>query len=613
MKVLAGMLSAMAFATATPGAPVTQLESISSYTVNADATFIEENFARVRVDEQAGVRSMGQMPLPYSVSLQSLEVLEAFTTTKDGESIEVTPDKIIEQQLPQSTGAPMFSDRKVKMVIFPQVEVGSVITIRYRRTQLKPDFPGHFAFWESPPRAIDLEKTSIVLTAPKGLTLHIDTRAASGGEVASPDPALRKWVWTFADSKGEPPEPRQINPRDVAPYVIVSTFGTYEALAQAYDERARDKEQPSPEVRKLADEITRGIKDPRAQVVALYEWVTKNIRYVSISLEHGGYVPHAAEEIRLARYGDCKDHATLLEALLTARKIRSSVALIHTGDSYFVPKVVTPRAFNHAITYLPDLGIFVDSTPGFLPFGAIPPSGAGKQSLIVDAGHGTPAFRTLPLPKAQNDWASARSEFTVAADGTATGKTSAETAGLYQVMERAAFASMPKDRLPQLVNRALSGRGTGEIEIGDPRDFTKPFQSSTTVTLPASVQLPGPGAMAIPAGVRVGSSIQSFTGFANQPERKLPFACPASGRHSEVTRVELPDNLKVKALPKSVKLASRFGGYESTYEQTGAVVVATRTLTLEYPNPTCTPDDYTELRTLAQGVGTDVRAQIAYE
>jgi len=613
MKALAGMLSAMAFATATLGAPVTQLESISSYTVNADATFVEENFARVRIDEQAGVRATGQMPIPYSVSLQKLEVLEAYTTTKDGQRIDVTPDKIIEQQLPQSTGAPMFSDRKVKQVIFPQVEVGSVITIRYRRTQLKPDFPGHFSFWESPPRTLDLEKSSVVLTAPKSLTLHIDTREAAGGEVASTDPALRKWVWTFADSKGEPAEPRQISSRDIAPYVIVTTFDSYETLARAYDERARPMEQPTPEVRKLADEITKGIKDPRAQVAALYEWVTKNIRYVSISLEYGGYVPHSAEEIRAARYGDCKDHATLLEALLAAKKIRSSAALIHAGDSYFIPKVVSPKAFNHAITYLPDLALFVDSTPGFLTFGTITPSEAGKQSLVIDVGDGKPAFRALPLPKAATDWTSVNSEFSIAQDGTADGKISADTAGNFQVMERGAFANMPKDRLPQLINRGLNGRGTGEIEIGDPRDFSKPFQSSTTVKLPASVQLPGPGGMAIPAGVRVGASIQQFTSVANQSERKTPFSCPAGGRQKEVTRVQLPDNLKVKALPKAVKLTSKFGTYESSYEQTGTVVVATRTLTLEYPAPTCAPEDYTDLRTLAQGIGADLRSQIAYE
>ncbi|HEV7608091.1 MAG TPA: DUF3857 domain-containing protein [Steroidobacteraceae bacterium] len=613
MKTLAGMLACIAFATTTLAAPVTQLESNTAYTLNSDATYVEENVVRLRIDEQAAVRAAGQVPLPYSSSLQTLEMLEAYTTTKDGQRLEVTPDKIIEQQLPQSSGAPMFSDYKVKIVIFPQVEVGSIITLHYRRTQLKPDFPGQFAFWESPRRAMDVEKATISLTAPKEFALHIDTREAGGGEVASPDPALRKWEWTFSGSKGKPVEPRQVSARDDSSYVIATTLDSYEALAQAYDARARPMEQPSPEIRQLADEITKGIKDPRAQVAALYEWVTKNVRYVGIALEHGGYVPHAAEDIRAARYGDCKDHATLLGALLAAKKIRSSVALVHAGDSYFVPKVVTPRAFNHVITYLPDLGLFVDSTPGFLPFGSITPAEAGKQTLVIDAGDGKPAFRTLPLPKAATDWTSVRSEFTVAADGAVDGKTTAETAGLYQVMERATFASMPKDQLTQVVNRMLEGRGTGKVEIGDPRDFSKPFNASTTVSLPANVQLPGPGAMSIPAVVRVGNSIRSFTAFANQPDRKVSFTCPASGRQTEVTRVQLPDNLKVKALPKSVKLTGKFGVYESDYEQTGAVVVATRALTLEYPRPTCTPDDYIELRTLAQAVGQDLRAQIAYE
>jgi hypothetical protein len=75
-------------------APATQLERASNYTVNADATHVEEQFSRVRVDEPSAVRAMGQSSLRYSTSLQTLEVLEAYTTTKDGQRIDVTPDKI---------------------------------------------------------------------------------------------------------------------------------------------------------------------------------------------------------------------------------------------------------------------------------------------------------------------------------------------------------------------------------------------------------------------------------------------------------------------------------------------------------------------------------------
>src|SRR5262245_61430866 len=102
------LLLACLFAPPALAAPVTALETSWNYTVNADATYVEENFSRIRIDSPAGVRALGQAPLRYSASLQSLDVLEAYTTTKDGQRIDVAPDKILEQQLPQSSGAPMF-------------------------------------------------------------------------------------------------------------------------------------------------------------------------------------------------------------------------------------------------------------------------------------------------------------------------------------------------------------------------------------------------------------------------------------------------------------------------------------------------------------------------
>ena len=200
MWLLSSMLAAVAQAS-----PVTQLESEVTYEVRTDATYTFEQFLRMRVDEAGGVRGLGQMPLPYSESLQALEVLEAYTTTRDGTRIDVTPDKIFDQQSPQSRGNAMFSDRKVKVVIFPQVEVGSITTVRFRRTQLKPDIPGFFSLWETSGGPVDRETESITLRAPATLTLHIDTREVDGGELANPSPGMREWRWTFKPVKGNRP------------------------------------------------------------------------------------------------------------------------------------------------------------------------------------------------------------------------------------------------------------------------------------------------------------------------------------------------------------------------------------------------------------------------
>jgi len=44
-------------------------------------------------------------------------------------------------------------------------------------------------------------------------------------------------------------------------------------------------------------------------------------------------VPHDAQSILDNRYGDCKDHVVILEALLEAVGIDSSPALINSGPS----------------------------------------------------------------------------------------------------------------------------------------------------------------------------------------------------------------------------------------------------------------------------------------
>ena len=64
------------------------------------------------------------------------------------------------------------------------------------------------------------------------------------------------------------------------------------------------------------------------KIQALYDYVAKNVRYVSLSFGLGRYQPHDAGEIFTNEYGDCKDKATLLSSMMRAAGISSDVALI---------------------------------------------------------------------------------------------------------------------------------------------------------------------------------------------------------------------------------------------------------------------------------------------
>ncbi|WP_163602946.1 transglutaminase domain-containing protein, partial [Klebsiella pneumoniae] len=68
------------------------------------------------------------------------------------------------------------------------------------------------------------------------------------------------------------------------------------------------KSEAVPEVRRQADLITSGITDRREQARAIFDWVSRNIRYFGIFLGNGGYIPRSAATVLVDKYGDCKDH-----------------------------------------------------------------------------------------------------------------------------------------------------------------------------------------------------------------------------------------------------------------------------------------------------------------
>src|SRR5690606_6563940 len=335
-------------------APTTGLKSEVTYELLPDGTSTVERLVVTRLNEQVAINAAGQAGLQYSESLQEMEVLEAYTTTKDGQRIDVPADRIITQASPISTSAPAFSDYKLKMVVFPQLEIGATVTLRYRQKQLKPFLTGVYSGGEVFSRFAESEgDKTVILRAPENVPLEVFGRDVEGGTVTSTKPGMREWRWTQGPVVAETPEPGMVDVAALSPGVTFSTLKDYPALMDAYMQGATPTMQVTPAVQKLADEIAQGISDRRKQAEAIYRWVAGEIRYVAITMGTGGYVPHFADAVIESRYGDCKDKTTLLIALLTAKGIRAVPTLIDTGARFKWPEVPLLGAFNHAIAYLP--------------------------------------------------------------------------------------------------------------------------------------------------------------------------------------------------------------------------------------------------------------------
>jgi hypothetical protein len=605
----------------------TLLQDDITYTIHWDGSYAFEENVAVRLNTEAAVANDGESYIGYSGSQDTVKILAAYTTTPDNRHLDVAADKILDQS-DGDNDDDSFSDGRERAIIFPGLTVGAVKHYHYVINTNEPSFPGQFYDVQNFDIDTETKSATITITAPAALKLYFQAVDMPGGPAPAPKPGLAKWVFTLQNVPTQADEQDSVDPDDYSPSLAISTFPDWPSVGAAYEGRATDKAKVTPAVQQLADQITANITDPYQQAKALYDWVSRNIRYVSVDIGDSGYVPNPADEIISAGYGDCKDHVTLLKALLAAKGIASSGVLVN-WDNAFAPMTVAMPEFNHIITYIPQFNLFVDSTAEFAPFGTIPNLERGKQALITGA-PGIPArLVTLPLSQpATPDVARMVTYETLGPDGTVTGTAQIADTGRYEMNDREEFANIDPGTEEQAASDLMERfdvQGTGTLApmtpavslaasgqpASDPHDLTKPFGYTTSFSMPGYAAVPGPGTMPIPIGVPALNALAGLIRYAALPVRKLPVPCLAID-NQETTHLALPADLIVKSLPPATNFSNAIGSYTATYQLKANTITVTRHLQTHPAAATCTPADYQNLRALSFAIGRDFRATFSY-
>jgi hypothetical protein len=252
--------------------------------------------------------------------------------------------------------------------------------------------------------------------------------------------------------------------------------------------------------------------------------------------------------------------------------------------------------FDHVITYIPSMNLFLDSTTQFAPMGTLPSSDMNKPVVITATG------QTMPTPADHpgNDFTETRVSMRMRADGSIQGTSSAEMRGQYEVAARSRqFGNINRD--PRgVINRMLDRfqeSGTGRILPSDATDFDKPFLVEAEFVLDPVVNVPGPSAMAIPTGVA--------------PERRFPVAC-GSYWHKESIELAFLPGAKIQRIPKGVRFNLGPIAYESTYVLKGKLLTITRELQAHRKAPTCNAQDDRHWERFNEVLMRDMRQQVFF-
>ncbi|MBO9830278.1 DUF3857 domain-containing transglutaminase family protein [Xanthomonas sp. A2111] len=605
-------------ATATAAAPVVSnnysyVRYRADYEVREDATSVETDEYELLLKTKAGVDQFSQVRLGYSEKLETLEVLAAYTLTPDGLRHDVPADKIYTQESYSSAAAAMYADRKVKVVVFPNLMPGARLVYRVRRTQNVPYFPGYFSLWETFSVFSQYDDATVTLVAPRRLQMHLYTRGVQGSETPTIDGEQARWEWRY--SRREPMKSQNWSAAtwEFSPTIMASSFRRWSQMAQAYQHSSAAAAQVTPKVRARAEQITAGITDRRAQAAALYAWVARNIRYVAVYLGNGGLQPNSADSILDNHYGDCKDHTVVLEALLAAKGIASTPVLLGAQGGPTLPDVPVLGRFNHAITYLPEFKLYVDSTSPYARFGQLPAGDLGVP--VLHTADGTVA-RTPPDDAKVNRYL-AETDYRFAADGSVSGITRLDSGDVGEVGLRTMFVQLNaqnRTRIEESIVAASGFDGSGELLLqGAPQDLSRPFGYAYRFRAHDYVDFGVVGGMSLPL-MPGADSVRGVYSTASAERNLTPFYCNDNAR-SETYRLTFPDSVPIIAIPADTHFRNAAGEYAATWVRDGQTVTATHTLrrrAIHGPAALCQPQDYAAFRELYQQVRRGFRGQILY-
>ncbi|TSJ76731.1 DUF3857 domain-containing protein [Rariglobus hedericola] len=305
-------------------------------------------------------------------------------------------------------------------------------------------------------------------------------------------------AWTLTDlpafdpRAGDPPSSR------IAPWVGVSSLASWESFASWYQRIATGSDTTGPGIALLADEIAQAHPDRAGRLRAAYERVSA-LRYVAIELGVGAFRPRTPEQVWKQRYGDCKDKANLLVAVLEKLGIPAEFCLVNRFSHTFTDW--PSWQFNHALARVPAApsdgqphDLWLDTTDRLVPFGIVAPGDLGRHALAFSRDFSKATF--YEITAAQEPSSVWKELWTPGADNRATLLLGAD--GAADVDLRHLFLDLSPDQRARRLQSLYPTNGftVTRIELGDPYDLAAPFVVKAEVNLlrgklPPPLSVPG--------------------------------------------------------------------------------------------------------------------------
>ena len=597
-------------------APVEVLLFREEFVLDDKGGFTQTTRQRYRILTDEGVTAWGFSGAAWSPWFMDKPSISATVTSPTGEPSSLDPAALTESAA-YPDAPQMYRDARSLRGPLPNLKVGAVVDETIVTHTSKPYFGAAYAHYVPVQVEVPRERVEIVVDVPESASFAYELRDAKL-EVDDARAKGRRRLTLRGGPFGAVRPTEALAPSDVPEWPeLVFTSGTsWRELARAYagsvDEAIRaDKDR----LEAVAQTVVAPSDSPAVKADKLLAWIRKRVRYVGVELGEAAVTPHGPDATLRDGYGDCKDQAVLLVALMHAKGIAAEAVLININPLYELsgPAVIS---FDHCITYLPEWDLYADTTAAGAPFGTVGFAEYGKPLLHVRAG-GAPPDRVPPVAPEVAVQA-LRTVATLEADGAVVGTSANEAHGPYATALRSAgrtIAAQGSAKAAAAQLRSLGEPGEGSFTLPEDEAMGPDYRVEGTFKLEAHPEwLEGEG-FRMPTGLRLLARTGDLL-IGPVRERKLPATEPTpchAGRSEETLSLTLPPGYRPARMPKNTTVSGSFFHYESRFGFADGVVTARRSLVSSFDQAFCAGAQREEAARGLAAIRRDLGARLSLE
>jgi len=349
-------------------------------------------------------------------------------------------------------------------------------------------------------------------------------------------------------------------------------MNSWEEFSSWWRKKIEGKTEPDDAIKEKVAELTKDLSTPKEKIEALFDYVKREIRYVSIDFGKSGYEPQSAKKVFENKYGDCKDKSTLLISMLRVAGVSACYVLIPTTDiGNLIKDFPYPFQFDHCIVAIENEGgyHFLDPVAESYRFDYLPGNDRNRDVLIFNRQNNV--FVRTSLAKPEENAYHSRSQIKIGSDGSIACETKQFGVGGREASLRSFFINNRPTRIEETLEERVDDISSGakllEYTYSNPLNFKERFEVKIKYKAQDYCKKAG--------GILIFDVPEIWKGCpaAGKNGRRYPVVVWNNSYSKDEVEFNVPEGYEVYHLPEPLEIKNEYLEFRSSYRQEGIKII----------------------------------------